>query len=125
MNWIIARAREASTWRGIFVLLGIIGYTINPAIQDQIITVIFAVLGLLEVVRNERDTAIPVQIQLPPIELVGRSVSPPETGQSRMAESTHPVVDSDIASHSRVSVQPDYRPKEPKQPVDFPVGWNG
>lgn len=38
-NFIIARAKEPSTWRGIFMVLGAFGVVIAPGIQEGLITV--------------------------------------------------------------------------------------
>lgn len=124
MDWLLARMKEGSSWRGLIWLATALGVSLSPEAWAHITTIGMAAAGLIGVLTGEKATR--VDIQLPPIELVGRSVSPPETGQSRVVESTHPVVDRRSAPVSRVPVQPDYSPKEPVRPVDFgQSGWNG
>ena len=45
--YVINRAKEASTWRGIVMLLTAVGLKITPEMADAIISVGIAVAGLL------------------------------------------------------------------------------
>lgn len=54
MNWIINRLKEPSSWRGLIVLAGILGYSMSPELQEQIIVAGTALLGLVEVLRKEK-----------------------------------------------------------------------
>lgn len=47
MNWLIARLRESSSWRGIIWLLTACGVTLRPEIWEQVVAVGMAVAGLL------------------------------------------------------------------------------
>ena len=71
MNWLIARLKEASTWRGIVWMLTACGVTLRPEIWEQITAVGMAAAGLLGVLTSEAPKT--VKIELPPIELVCRS----------------------------------------------------
>lgn len=110
MKWL----KQPSTWRGFFILAGILGFKLEPELQDAITTAVLAALALIEVIRNEHAPA-PVNIQLPPIDLQGKSTS---------------VVPNHYAGgfsvdQLRQPVSPDYNPKEPTAPKDYPTGWNG
>ena len=48
------RLKEASTWRGIFLLAGIFGIQINPELQMEIIKGIGVVYALINVFRKEK-----------------------------------------------------------------------
>lgn len=54
MEWIIARLREPTTYGGLTALLGVIGVTLNPELQDAIIGVCVSVGGLLMVIMREK-----------------------------------------------------------------------
>ncbi|MFZ9527153.1 MAG: hypothetical protein ACO27L_04415 [Schleiferiaceae bacterium] len=47
--YILARLKEASTWRGIILLLTAVGVPVAPAMADAIISVGLAVAGLIGV----------------------------------------------------------------------------
>jgi hypothetical protein len=67
VNWL----KQPSTWRGIFVLAGLCGWRLHPDLQDALITAILAALALIEIIRNEHAPT-PVNVTLPPIELIGQ-----------------------------------------------------
>lgn len=76
MNWMLARLREASTWRGLVWLLTVAGIALKPEQTEAVIAFGMAAAGLLGVflkdpTRNpeERTRAT----DLPPIDLQGRS----------------------------------------------------
>lgn len=54
MNNILARLKEPSTFRGLAILAGLVGFTIEPAQVNAIAASVAAVLGLIEVFRKER-----------------------------------------------------------------------
>ena len=45
--YVVNRAKEASTWRGVIMLLTAVGLKITPEMADAIISVGIAVAGLL------------------------------------------------------------------------------
>ena len=63
MNWLLRQAKQPSTWKGIFVLLGLLGYSLDPELQNQLIISVTALISAIEIFRNESKH------ELPPIEL--------------------------------------------------------
>lgn len=53
-NYIIDRLKEASTWRGIILLLTAAGVPIAPAMADSIITIGLAIAGFVGVVTPDK-----------------------------------------------------------------------
>ena len=49
-TYILARAKEPSTWRGVILLLTAIGVPIAPAMADAIVSAGLAIAGLIGVV---------------------------------------------------------------------------
>ncbi len=49
----IAKLKEASTIRGIFLLLSLAGFTVPEEIATPIAAFVIATIGLIEVVRDE------------------------------------------------------------------------
>ena len=49
-TYIINRLKEASTWRGIFMLLTALGLNIAPELQDSILQAGVALVGVVGVV---------------------------------------------------------------------------
>lgn len=47
MRWILARAREPSTWRGLVLLATAVGVQIAPDVQEAIVAAGLAVAGLV------------------------------------------------------------------------------
>ena len=76
MNWVLARLREPSTWRGIVWLLTVLGLAIKPDQAEAIVTAGIALAGLLGVFLSDE----PKPINLPPIALQGR----PESGDAEL-----------------------------------------
>ena len=68
MNWL----KQPSTWRGILLFIGVFGIHFRPELQDAIITAIVSGVALIEVIRDEHAPT-PVEIRLPPIDLIGRA----------------------------------------------------
>ena len=73
MRWLLNRLREPSTWRGLVWLATVAGLSLRPDQAEAIVVTGMALAGLLGVfLRDEPKT---VQIELPPIDLQGRSES--------------------------------------------------
>jgi hypothetical protein len=53
MNAIFSRLKEASTWRGLTIILTAFGLRLHPELAEAIITVGTAVVGGIEVIRRE------------------------------------------------------------------------
>ena len=53
-DYLLARAKESSTWRGIILLLTAIGVPIAPAMADSIVSVGLAVAGLIGVATPDK-----------------------------------------------------------------------
>jgi len=53
-NYILARAKEPSSWRGLFLLLTAIGIPVAPQLADAIITVGLSLAGLIGVVAPDK-----------------------------------------------------------------------
>ena len=45
MNWILSRAKERSTWMGLFSVIGAIGLGVSPENKELIITAAVAVVA--------------------------------------------------------------------------------
>ena len=54
MNWIINRFKEPSSWRGLIIIAGIVGYKLDPTMQDAIVQAGIALIALVEVIRKEQ-----------------------------------------------------------------------
>lgn len=112
LNWIVNRLREPSTWRGLTWLLTAVGVSLSPDAWQYITTAGMALAGLIGVITREEPTR--VEIQLPPIELVGQ----PGT-VDRVAD----VADSgSAADRLRRPVRPIHNTDEAADSSDFP-GW--
>jgi hypothetical protein len=55
MNWILDRLREASTWRGLIGIATTFGVIISPELADKIIAVGIALVGVVEIIRKEKN----------------------------------------------------------------------
>ena len=53
-DYLVARAKEASTWRGIILLLTAAGVPIAPAMAESIISVGLAVAGLIGAITPDK-----------------------------------------------------------------------
>lgn len=53
MKYILDRAREPSTWRGLAVLLGALGIYANPDAIQQVGIAVGAVVSAVEIFRKE------------------------------------------------------------------------
>jgi len=63
VNWFLRQAKQPSTWKGLFVLAGLLGYSLDPELQNQLIISVTALIAAIEIFRNENKH------ELPPIEL--------------------------------------------------------
>ena len=54
MNPILAQLKQPSTYRGLTILAGLIGWKLDPSQADAIGAAVVGILGLIEVFRNER-----------------------------------------------------------------------
>lgn len=54
MDSILSRFSEPSTWRGLIMLAGALGLTIQPEYHEHIIALAMAAVGLINVFRRER-----------------------------------------------------------------------
>ncbi len=103
MSWILRQLKQPSTWKGLFVVAGIVGYKIDPSLQEQIIIAVTAILAAIEIYRNEPKT---VNVVLPPIELVSTHLAEKEAQAGPVAV-RHPVNE-----RLRESVPPDTGPEQ-------------
>lgn len=53
-DYILARAKEPSSWRGLFMILTAIGIPIAPELADAIITVGLAIVGAIGVATADK-----------------------------------------------------------------------
>lgn len=53
-NYILARAKEPSSWRGLFLILTAIGVPIAPELADAIITIGLAITGAIGVATADK-----------------------------------------------------------------------
>ena len=53
-DYILARAKEPSTWRGLVLLLTAIGVPVAPAMAESIVSVGLAVAGLIGVATPDK-----------------------------------------------------------------------
>lgn len=53
-DYILDRAKEASTWRGFILILTAVGVPIAPAMTDAIVSVGLALAGLVGVVAADK-----------------------------------------------------------------------
>ena len=114
MNWMIARLRENSTWRGIIWLLTVAGLSLRPDQAEAIITVGMAVAGLLGVFLADEPKT--VRIELPPIDLQGR----PESGDAALGVgAVQPADELRLHADRRSSAAGTADPNTQPNPVGF------
>lgn len=53
-DYILARAKEPSSWRGLFLLLTAIGIPVAPEMADAIITIGLAIAGAIGVAAPDK-----------------------------------------------------------------------
>ena len=54
INYILARLKEASTWRGIMALLTSLGIVISPETQEAILAAGLAIIGLIGILFKDK-----------------------------------------------------------------------
>lgn len=59
MNWLLKRAKEPSTWRGLVWLLTVAGMTLSPDQIEAVVMAGMALAGLLGVFLPEKTDALP------------------------------------------------------------------
>ena len=53
-EYIFARAKEPSSWRGLFLVLTALGIPVAPEMADAIVTIGLAIAGLIGVVAPDK-----------------------------------------------------------------------
>lgn len=56
MNMIIDRLKEPSTYRGLSIILGLIGISVSPEQTNAISVAVGSVIGLIEIFRKEKES---------------------------------------------------------------------
>lgn len=115
LNWIVARLREPSSWRGLIWLLTACGVTLRPEIWEQITAVGMAAAGLLGVLSREEPTR--VEIQLPSIDLVGQAGAVDRTVPGPVADR------GSAADRLRRPVRAGHNPDEAADTDNDHPGW--
>lgn len=54
MDTILSYLRQPSTWRGLITVLGTLGVVVSPELSAEIVATCIGVVGIIEVVRNEK-----------------------------------------------------------------------
>jgi hypothetical protein len=54
MDYIIDRAKEPSTWRGIFLILGAVGVPVAPDLANEIMATAMSAAGLIGVLTADK-----------------------------------------------------------------------
>lgn len=135
MNWLLARLRESSSWRGIVWILTFAGVVLTPEQGEAIIAAGMALAGLLGVFLSDAQPAqsVPVPCEsgsvsgvetLPEIVLVGRA-SPGTLADAPAVHSAGAVDDSAArgpADWMRVTVPTPYPAEHDERSGP---GWNG
>lgn len=57
MDWIKERLKESSTYTGLSILAGVVGYTIAPGAFELIGGGVLGVIGLIETIKSEHAEA--------------------------------------------------------------------
>jgi hypothetical protein len=53
VDFILARLKEPSTWRGITAFAGVVGISLSPEYWDAIASATIGIIALIEVIRRE------------------------------------------------------------------------
>ena len=144
MNWVLARLREPSSWRGIVWLLTVFGLALKPDQAEAIVTAGMALAGLLGVFLSddrphsvERDAVgrvgdsaasgvDRVRDDLPELELVGKPMG--DVGRAPAADSGHHhqrVVPGGTADELRVQSERSPGPYQSADPNTYPRFGSG
>lgn len=54
LNWLLARLKEQSTWKGLTLILSAVGIALSPEQMAAIVTAAVSVVGVIEVFRKEK-----------------------------------------------------------------------
>lgn len=54
IDTILKKLSEPSTYKGLTIIIGLVGYQINPELLNQIIVVCTGIFGLIEIIRTEK-----------------------------------------------------------------------
>ena len=57
MQWILNRAKERSTWMGLFSLAGAVGFAISPEHKEIIIGAAVAVVAAVAAITRDKSAA--------------------------------------------------------------------
>lgn len=139
MNWLLARLREPSTWRGLVWLATVAGLSLRPDQAEAIVAAGMALAGLLGVFLSDTSRSVsignsdgdcvnrstisvadPVRADLPELELVGKSmdnsgrIATEETGVGHC----HPSIDSSI--NGVYPPMPSNNPSRPSRSIGPP-----
>ncbi len=57
MNWLLDRAKERSTWMGLFSLAGAIGWAVTPENKEIIVTAAVAVVAAIAAMTRDKPAA--------------------------------------------------------------------
>lgn len=52
-KWLASRGKEPSTYQGLTVLLGILGWSVSPEMIEEIIAIVTGVIGLIHLVKRD------------------------------------------------------------------------
>jgi hypothetical protein len=58
METILKYAEQQSTWKGLIGLSSAIGVTVSPDLSTQIIALAMALIGIINVIRNEKKDKV-------------------------------------------------------------------
>ena len=144
MNWVLARLREPSSWRGIVWLLTVFGLALKPDQAEAIVTAGMALAGLLGVFLSddrphsvERDAvgcggdsaasgADRVRDDLPELELVGKPMGAADRGSEADSGHHHQrVVPGGTADELRVPPERSPGPYQSADPNTYPRFGSG
>lgn len=144
MNWVLARLREPSSWRGIVWLLTVFGLALKPDQAEAIVTAGMALAGLLGVFLSddrshpvERDAvgcggdsaasgADRVRDDLPELELVGKPLGAAGRGSEADSGLDHrSPVSSGTADELRVPPERSPGPYQSADPNTYPRFGSG
>jgi len=57
VDWIVARIKEPSTWRGIASVAGLVGLHLAPEQWESITTATISIIAAIEIFRKEKPAA--------------------------------------------------------------------
>ena len=54
LDYLLARASESSSWRGLILILTSLGVSVEPALQNHIVALGLGLVGLVNFLRKEK-----------------------------------------------------------------------